>query len=317
MATEEGPRKTAGFFFEEDIDDTYQIKSELKQIFFSGKSPFQSVQVIETAAFGRTLVMDDKTQSCEADEKVYHESLVHPAMLAHGSPKTVFIGGGGEFATAREVLRHSSVEKCIMVDIDQVACEMCLKHLPEWADGCDKDPRFEVHYDDAKGWIERYDGKFDVIIMDICDPIEAGPGIALYFQEFYQNCVAEKLNPGGVLVTQSGCCSILNSQECFSTIHTTLKSAFTNVYPYSAPIPSFGCDWGFNLAFNECANPDVAQREPADVDKAIAAAIKDDKGMQFLDGISYRGQMHLPKQVRDVLAKETRVMTKDTPVFMH
>jgi spermidine synthase len=43
--------------------------------------------------------------------QVYHESLVHPAMLAHGSPKKVFIGGGGEFATAREVLRHTSVEK--------------------------------------------------------------------------------------------------------------------------------------------------------------------------------------------------------------
>ena len=70
-----------------------------------------STQVIETAAFGRTLVMDDKTQSTEVDEKVYHESLVHPAMLAHGAPKTVFIGGGGEFATAREVLRHKSVEK--------------------------------------------------------------------------------------------------------------------------------------------------------------------------------------------------------------
>jgi spermidine synthase len=310
-------RKTAGFYFEEDIDDTYQIKTELKQVFFSGKSDFQSVQVIETAAFGRTLVMDDKTQSTEVDEKVYHESLVHPAMLAHGSPKTVFIGGGGEFATAREVLRHSSVEKCVMVDIDQVACEMCLKHLPEWADGCDKDPRFEVYYEDAKAWVENYDGKFDVIIMDICDPIEAGPGIALYFQEFYKHCLEEKLNPGGVLVTQSGCCSILNSHECFSTIHNTLKTVFKNVYPYSAPIPSFGCDWGFNLAFNECANENVPNREPADVDAAIASAISDDKGMKFLDGVSYRGQMNLPKQVRDVLAKEDRVMTKETPVFMH
>ena len=37
-----------------------------------------------------------------------------------------------------------SAGKCVMVDIDQLACEMCLKHLPEWADGCDKDPRFEV-----------------------------------------------------------------------------------------------------------------------------------------------------------------------------
>merc|ERR1711937_115910 len=169
--------------------------------------------------------MDDKTQSTEVDEKVYHESLVHPAMLAHGAAKSVFVGGGGEFATTREILRHSSVEKCIMVDIDQLACEMCLEHLPEWADGCFEDPRLEVHYTDAMQWMTDYDGKFDVIIMDICDPIEAGPGIALYFQEFYKMCVDKKLNPGGVLVTQSGCCSILNSDSCFSTIHTTLKSA--------------------------------------------------------------------------------------------
>jgi len=31
-----------------------------------------------------------------------------------------------------------------MVDIDQLACEMCLKHLPEWSDGAHEDPRFEV-----------------------------------------------------------------------------------------------------------------------------------------------------------------------------
>ena len=31
--------------------------------------------------------------------------MVHPAMLSHPTgAKTVFIGGGGEFATAREVL---------------------------------------------------------------------------------------------------------------------------------------------------------------------------------------------------------------------
>ena len=43
--------------------------------------------------------------------------------------------------------------------------------------------------------------KFDVMIMDICDPIEAGPGIALYEMEFYKFAIT-KLNPGGVLVTQ-------------------------------------------------------------------------------------------------------------------
>lgn len=51
---------------------------------------------------------------------MYHELLVHLALLLHPNPRTVFIAGGGEGATAREALKHRSVEKVVMVDIDQV-----------------------------------------------------------------------------------------------------------------------------------------------------------------------------------------------------
>jgi len=34
--------------------------------------------------------------------------------------------------------------------------------------------------------VEGTEEMFDVIIMDIADPIEAGPGYVLYTQEFYQ-----------------------------------------------------------------------------------------------------------------------------------
>jgi len=78
---------------------------------FEKKSEYQTVQVITTAEFGKSLVLDGKTQSVEYDEFIYHESLVQPTMMIADSPKTVFIGGGGELATAREVLKHKSVEK--------------------------------------------------------------------------------------------------------------------------------------------------------------------------------------------------------------
>ncbi len=32
----------------------------------------------------------------------------------------MFIGGGGELATARELLKHKSVERIVMVDIDKL-----------------------------------------------------------------------------------------------------------------------------------------------------------------------------------------------------
>lgn len=75
------------------------------------------------------LLLDGKAQSAEADEWVYHELLVHPAMLLHPAPRRVFIAGGGEGATAREVLRHRCVERLVMVDIDQVKPPCCVRRI--------------------------------------------------------------------------------------------------------------------------------------------------------------------------------------------
>jgi spermidine synthase len=321
----------SGFWFEEEQLPEFITKCELKEVTFTQQSEFQLVQVINTNPFGRTLIMDGHTQSAELDESVYHECLVHPAMLAHPNPKNVYIGGGGEFATAREVLRHTSVEKCVMVDIDKVACDVCREQLPEWNGGAYEDPRFEVYYEDAKAWLENSDMKFDVIIMDICDPIEAGPGIAWYELEYYQWAAANKLNPGGILVTQSGVGSVLNTTECFTVIHQTLKRAFDNVVPYTADVPSFGFNWGFNLAFNNNADVAVKAKEAGQepvaafqettvkqIDDAIEARIKGGDGaLRFLDGISYRGVMGVPKQVRKSLAAEERFISKDNHVYMY
>lgn len=115
-------------------------------------------------------------QSAAYDEYIYHECLVHPAMLAHNAPGQVFIGGGGELATAREVLRHKTVQRCLMVDIDKTVVDMAREQLPEWGNGCFDDPRLEVVYDDAFARLAMEpDSTFDVIIMDICDPVEVPP----------------------------------------------------------------------------------------------------------------------------------------------
>lgn len=68
----------------------------ISDILYSGKSEFQSIQVIDTPGFGKCLILDGKIQCSEADEFIYHESLVHPAMVTHPQPETIFIAGGGE-----------------------------------------------------------------------------------------------------------------------------------------------------------------------------------------------------------------------------
>ena len=169
--------------------------------------------------------------------------------------------------------------------------------------------------------------------MDIADPIEAGPGIVLYTADFYALAKA-KLNPGGVIVTQSGPGGLFTHTECFTAIHKTLASEFETVVPYAVGIPSFGSDWAFNLAFGADAAPArgaaaarggaagardaVAGRRAADVDADIAARVKGGAAaLRFYDGVSHGGIFGLSKPIRASLAAETRIITIANPVFMY
>jgi predicted membrane-bound spermidine synthase len=154
--------------------------------------------------------------------------------------------------------------------------------------------------------------------------------IALYTQDFYVFALT-KLNPGGILVTQSGPGSVLNITECGACIHQTLRTAFKYVVPYTVDIPSFGCNWGFNLAFNKEAPvaDKLAAVEGADDTSKILAAVPaaefdariEARGltekMQFLDGITAVGILAVPMPLRKAIRAETRIMTMANPVFMH
>jgi hypothetical protein len=175
--------------------------------------------------------------------------LVHPALLAHPAPRRVFIAGGGEGATAREVLRHPAVEAVTMVDIDAVVCDFCERHLPANA-AAFADPRLTLVVDDAAAQLRAApDGAYDVIVGDLADPVAGGPCFQLYTREFYEGVVAKKLAPGGIFVTQSGPAGVLSAGEVFAPIHHTLAAVFPRVEPLTAHVPSYADTWGWNVAF--------------------------------------------------------------------
>lgn len=322
---------------------------DLHKIHTSTLSEFQKIDVIETY-FGKMLITDGKTQSSQLDEFAYHESLVHPSLIqsallaggAHGSadkPFSIFIGGGGELATAREVLRHRSVERVVMVDLDGKVIEVCRKYLPEWGgDKVANNPRLELIVGDAHAYLKDCKEQFDVIIMDISDPIEAGPGIMLYTQEFYQHCKT-LLTSNGVFVTQAGVAESVppdhavlgeNDTSCFGPIFNTLGTVFDCVVPYSTNIPSFGSDWGFCMAYNsEESVRSWTEIAPEKVDSMIENRITDIESagkegnvgptdvLMFYDGVTHKRMFALTKPLRQALKKDTRVMTVANPVFMY
>jgi len=121
------------------------------------------------------------------------------------------------------VLRHQSVRQVIMCDIDKMVVDTARAHLQEWGQRSETDKRVQIFYTDAKEYLRNYTGTFDVIIMDICDPIEGGDAVFLYTQEFYK-MTATKLSVGGVLVTNSGACDILPSAKPAAESHDQQKN---------------------------------------------------------------------------------------------
>jgi len=299
---------------EEELEPGLRCQYRLKQILASTKSQWQNVDMVDIECFGRTLVIDGLIQSTQCDEFVYHECLVHPAMLCHPNPKNVFIGGGGEGSTAREVLRHKSVEKCVMVDIDGDVVKFCRDHLPENTEAF-KDPRLELIIDDAKVRMENTPIKFDIIIMDLDDPLEGGPCYQLYTTEFYET-IKSKLNPGGILVTQSGQAGIKQHHLVFSPIHNTIKQVFPKVIPFNQAVYSFMDEWGWQLGLTDTSIDPIAF-SIEEVDNRIKTRINGE--LKFLDGVSWRGIWALSKKHRATLAKETTVMSVKGNVhcFMH
>ena len=297
-------------WFRDEINPDFVQLHRLKGTVYSGKTSFQSAEIIDTKSFGKCLVLDGKLQSAEMDEFVYHEALVHPAMIVHPHPETVFIAGGGEGATLREVLRYTSVRKAVMVDIDREAVDVCRRFFPSMHQGAFDDERTELLHSDARGYLADTEDKFDVIIIDLTDPIEEGPSYLLYTREFYR-LVREKLSPDGVMAVQSGSCC-LGEARVFAAISNTLREVFPQVVSYQAHIPSFGGLWGFTLASVQF-NPLSLSAE--EVDRRISARLP--QSLRFYDGVTHQGMFCLPLYLRQDMSQSTTVITDANPLFLH
>lgn len=175
----------------------FEIGLRVKETLFVGKSRFQEIAVVDTYLYGRILLLDGIVQLSEKDEFMYHEMLVHPAMVTHPEPKRVLIVGGGDGGAAREVLKHP-VEEVVLVDIDADVIEVCQKFFPHLAPW--DDPRLEIVIDDATKYITNA-SNFDVIVMDSTDPFPSGVAEPLFSPRFFED-VHQHLTEEGVFVSQ-------------------------------------------------------------------------------------------------------------------
>ncbi len=284
------------------------LEAGLDGIVFRGSTAVQNVLIADTRRYGRVLVLDGVIQSAAADEHLYHEMLVQPAMLRHFHPRDVLIIGGGEGATLREVLKHESVRTVTMVDIDRQLVDIAREHLAGWHQGAFDDARVRMFFDDGRRFIERDGSLHDVVIIDVVDSIEGGPAQSLYTREFYRS-LRQRLRPGAIVVVQAMEFSCLNHHE-HVRLACTLKAEFRQVHSYRCQIPSFLSEWSFILASDWCGEPSLGSE---DFDNAITVRLGRN-GLRHLDGDYIQASFVLDKQSRTWLAAAEPIFEDPHPV---
>lgn len=246
-------------WFTEYQKEGFGITIKTKETLFHGVSDFQTVDIIDTEPFGKMLLLDGLVMTSEKDEYFYHEMISHIPMMHHKAPEQVLVIGGGDGGTVREVLKHKSVKRVVLCEIDGLVIDVCKKYLPSIAGMLD-DPRVDIQIRDGIEYISQQKNQFDVILVDSTDPM--GPGEGLFTEEFYKN-VNAALKPGGIMAAQSES-PIANKRE-IGLMYPLLRKAFPIVSTFVGPIPTYpGGYWSWTFCSNDVKPLEWVDEERAD-----------------------------------------------------
>ena len=193
---------------------------KIKQKLHEEQSEFQHLEIYETETFGNLMVIDGCTMVSTRDNFFYHEMMSHPALYTHPNPKRVWIIGGGDCGTLKEVLKHPSVEHAVQIDIDERVTRLAEIYFPELCES-NNDPRAELKFIDGIKWVkEAAPDSVDLIIVDSTDPV--GPAEGLFSDEFYRDCF-NCLSENGMVVQQSE--SALYHMKLIGEMRNSMNSA--------------------------------------------------------------------------------------------
>ncbi|HCB11909.1 MAG TPA: spermidine synthase [Cyanobacteria bacterium UBA11991] len=221
-------------YYHEITPQGFGLVIKAKDVLYSQTSPYQKIEIFNSdSMLGRVLTIDDLMMVTEGDEYHYHEMIAHIPMMQHPCPKTVLVIGGGDGGTVREVLKHKTVEKVTLCEIDEKVIEASKEFLPTVS--CELDnPKVDIQVGDAIEFIKDKKNEYDIILIDSTDPM--GPGEGLFTDEFYTN-IKNALKKGGIMAAQTE--SPVTNQKEIKKIYEQLHRVFPIVAPYTSNMPTY------------------------------------------------------------------------------
>lgn len=251
-------------WFNETLYKGFRQSHEVKKVLFEGRSKYQNVGVFESGRFGRILALDGVVQCTEGDEFVYHEMLTHLPILAHGKVESVLIIGGGDGGILEEVLKHKSVKRATMVEIDGEVIEVAKKYLPKICGKAFSDKRTNLIVGDGAAYVAETKNRYDLVIVDRPDPV--GPATVLFSEGFYRNC-RRVMKPNAILVAQNGV-PHMQGPELTEAIKLFQK-IWAESGSYLAVVPTYVC--GF-MSMTWACDRDITDVDPRKVFARFDAA---------------------------------------------
>ena len=234
----------------------------------SKKSAVQQIDIFDTSAYGRVLVLDGGLMITEKDEFIYHEMITHVPMAVHPRVRNVLVIGGGDGGTVRELTKYRTIESIDLVEVDKHVVLLAKKYLPFTSSKL-KDKRVRVWFEEGLRYV--------------------------FTREFYGTCF-KALRDDGILINQHESPFYAAHQKSVRDAHRHIVMEFPVSTVYQCHIPSYPSGhWLFGFAskkYHPIGNLDEARWNKLRINT------------RYYNTALHRGAFALPNYVLDILKEE-------------
>lgn len=193
-----------------------------QEVICDRSTPYGSVVVTKNA--GQLNFYENGLLLFSSHNEIFNEEAVHYAMVQHPSPQKVLLISGGIAGILREIKKYDPA------GIDYLEMNPAVTNIGRSFNPIFHDGRIRVYNEDARRYLRRAEGKYDVVLINLPEPSTLQIN-RFYTAEFFSD-LKSRLNPGAVVsISLSSTADYVSDYggKLNGSLFSTLKGRFENV----------------------------------------------------------------------------------------